>query len=206
MRGAVPMSQGLFIFVTYKMQLESKLCPRGCDNCDGGFCQCQADIPPVDKVKCEEEADAAFVDCLTECDEGDMECHKLCSRLNADLKAECPCAVRCPHGCPCEGYHGCPLSTTTTASPSTTTASVDDKSKTSVLILSTFKNVSAPLLTDIASGEWVYPSGRGQFHFQLESKTEVFQSCSLIFAGRTVATFTVAVTRKPNCQWSMDAH
>ena len=113
-----------------------------------------------------------------------MECHKLCSRLNADLKAECPCAVRCPHGCPCEGYHGCPL-LTTTASPSTTTTSVDATSRTSVLILSTYTNASAPILTDVAINEWVYPSGRGQFYFRLESKTEVFQSCSLIFAGRS---------------------
>ena len=150
--------------MTYEIQLEGKLCSGGCDHCDSGFCQCQADITPVNKVECEEEADAVFVGCLTECDEGDMDCHTLCSRVNADLKAECPCAVRCPDGCPCQGYHGCPL-LTTTASPSTTTISVDITSKTSVLILSTYTNASAPILTDVAINEWVYSSGRGKFYF-----------------------------------------
>ena len=116
--------------------------------------------------------EAEYEQCASHCPHGDFVCFAKCSDDYDENFSKCPCQSKCPSGCPCPEYE-----------------CESESERTDVLILSTWKEASVPVLTNADAYE------DKDFHFDIDQEAEVDRSCSLTWENE--CTFLVAVQRRP---------
>ena len=89
----------------------------GCFECESSFCSCSMKEDNEDYNECMEILSGDYVECVSSCEPGDLDCFVECNRKLAEKEKNCPCNEGCPAGCPCSNYQ---CSGQTTQPPITT--------------------------------------------------------------------------------------
>ena len=139
-------------------------CPNGCFNCQHPVCSCRGDLNDNELYsKCLEAATSRLAQCYLNCSTDD--CSRECPTKYEEEIANCPCAEKCPIGCPCPNK-----------SDYCTDYEIDAKHH--LLVLSTFDLANVPMLLD--------SNGNAQpgLEFEYENYASVYGSCSFTHNGK----------------------